>query len=668
MTTAAAVPGIEFSPRFATKGPRGRLAAAAAELDRVLVEADALDAPTVASRFEDRWSAEAQGIAPADRPTWSAALAVLIDLRLQGWGIAIEGQEVAIVRPSQQEGGAERTRRRQQLAVRRTEQLQQDSVRDFVRRMESPAAGRRGHSIFDLMTDGPELSERCGVAAGSGDPAVRPVLVPVRTGDRCPHTGIDCNDIWRYFRHTWTSPYESVPGRSLLFLVRDAAHENAPVMGIAALSSAAVKQRSRDAYIGWTVDGVLAQIEERPRRRWEQWIHQSLADLWDETFVEDLVSDGILNASRLTSVKNSATEALRKEAKRARDEHHAHARFRTHAKATSLDDGQWLEQAQLPLFRSKRCERAVLLLELQDRARAIAERGGSFASHLTGTPEGRRLVEQVVRLRKAGLVGTCIADLTVCGAVPPYNELNGGKLVAMLAISPAAVDMYRERYEGQTSVIASAMAGRTISRPADLAFVGTSSLYGMRPNQYDRAMMPLGILGGTSEGRFGFRYLGQSEGYGVAHIRKRTKEALKGFMEADGRPGWRANNIFGEGANPNMRALREAFGALGLDAKELLMHSQPRAIYGASLAENLAEYAIGLENKLRWVWSGRPRSDSVQAIGRYWWERWASPRAERGDVQERMRSHTLTHPITHGARIELPEPAQTLPSLFDDLA
>jgi len=34
---------------------------------------------------------------------------------------------------------------------------------------------------------------------------------------------------------------------------------------------------------------------------------------------------------------------------------------------------------------------------------------------------------------------SAIADLTICGAIPPYNEVLGGKLVAMLMMSPVVV-------------------------------------------------------------------------------------------------------------------------------------------------------------------------------------------------------------------------------------
>ncbi|MGZ5889512.1 MAG: Druantia anti-phage system protein DruA [Hyphomicrobium sp.] len=42
--------------------------------------------------------------------------------------------------------------------------------------------------------------------------------------------------------------------------------------------------------------------------------------------------------------------------------------------------------------------------------------------------------------------GIAVADITVCGAVQPYNAILGGKLVAMLAASPEIVLEYRRRY------------------------------------------------------------------------------------------------------------------------------------------------------------------------------------------------------------------------------
>ena len=44
----------------------------------------------------------------------------------------------------------------------------------------------------------------------------------------CAFTGLRLMDIWRYFRHTWTNQYTSVPGRTMMFLVRDRAAVNPP--------------------------------------------------------------------------------------------------------------------------------------------------------------------------------------------------------------------------------------------------------------------------------------------------------------------------------------------------------------------------------------------------------------------------------------------------------
>src|SRR5215467_10741404 len=106
---------------------------------------------------------------------------------------------------------------------------------------------------------------------------------------------------------------------------------------------------------------------------------------------------------------------------------------------------------------------------------------------------GGDAVTRVVRRAKADRVGTAIADLTVCGAVPPYNELLGGKLIAMLCVGPETVVEYRRKYGGIPSLIASSMAGKPVCRAADLAFIGTTSLYGQRPSQYDRITVPDGL-------------------------------------------------------------------------------------------------------------------------------------------------------------------------------
>src|SRR5439155_1226223 len=127
------------------------------------------------------------------------------------------------------------------------------------------------------------------------------------------------------------------------------------------------------------------------------------------------------------------------------------------------------------------------------------------------------------RIARSRTIGTAISDLVVCGSVAPYNEILGGKLVAMLAASPEVVREYKRRYVATSSVIASSMAGREIVRPANLVYVGTTSLYGTRPSQYDRIAIPAERLGGKLGEFLRYKYLGDTSGLGTTQFGYATK-------------------------------------------------------------------------------------------------------------------------------------------------
>ena len=59
--------------------------------------------------------------------------------------------------------------------------------------------------------------------------------------------------------------------------------------------------------------------------------------------------------------------------------------------------------------------------------------------------------EQKTRMISAGFV----TDISVCGAIPPYNDLRVGKLIAMLTFSNEVSRYWNEKYAGKKSVIAS---------------------------------------------------------------------------------------------------------------------------------------------------------------------------------------------------------------------
>jgi hypothetical protein len=114
----------------------------------------------------------------------------------------------------------------------------------------------------------------------------------------------------------------------------------------------------------------------------------------------------------------------------------------------------------------------------------------------------------------------------------------------------------------------------------------------------------------------------------------------------------RVNSIFGEGVNPKLRKVRDGLDRLGWPSDELLQHRRQRIVYGVSLVSNLLPYLLGLERRPRYVFGRRDRD--VEAISQWWVERWLKKRIGSPEVLARVRNHSLTKPVRHGARVALP--------------
>ena len=116
-----------------------------------------------------------------------------------------------------------------------------------------------------------------------------------------------------------------------------------------------------------------------------------------------------------------------------------------------------------------------------------------FAENFIGfcnSEYGNSAIRSALVAQKTQHIGSSLMELNVCGAIPPYNEILGGKLVALLATSPQVIHDYRERYASKASMIASRLKGADVFRPADLVYVGTTSLYYVGSSQYNRLKIP----------------------------------------------------------------------------------------------------------------------------------------------------------------------------------
>src|SRR5439155_20073434 len=166
--------------------------------------------------------------------------------------------------------------------------------------------------------------------------------------------------------------------------------------------------------------------------------------------------------------------------------HEKSADSKQHKQSSNGDkqgDAFWRRQAETPLFRSKRCEvlGTFLRAKLALHDSALKLLSPSQLRERLASPDYRQALLSLIRRIKSERVGVSIADISVCGAIAPYSAVTGGKLVALLLMSPEVLVKYAARYGGAESIIASSLAGRSLVRPPHLVFLGTTSLYGSEP-------------------------------------------------------------------------------------------------------------------------------------------------------------------------------------------
>jgi hypothetical protein len=593
---------------------------------------------------------------------------LLLDLMLHGWSIEIRHSQIVLLPPDEHDESPvlQKDRIRQKHLIERDAQLSEPSVQEFIKGMERRRLTPKGwHSIYSVIRDGEELALSLRRASGHQDPDARarclagiidPYLQFVTPDAICSETGLRLNDIWRYFRHTWVNIYRSVPGRSLMILVRDRAVPGHPVIGIAALASSVMQQSIRDKWIGWDSDTAVAALAANPDRKTIRCLLGQLRDFLKGIYFADLIKDGLLTRKDLAATSPKVIAKLRAEAVRTIKLHRKRPDSAAHKSGKARTSKDWIALAETYLYRSKRCNRLAALLEVRrvlDDAN-LESLSKKELPRILQQPIVRDALRRVVRFGKAERVGIGMMDLMVCGAVAPYNAILGGKLTCLLMGSPEVVRAYDRKYADHVSVIASGMKGKKVQRIPRLVLLCTTSLYGNGSSQYNRVKLPAEVVGGKTSLCLRYEELGTSQGFGSFHFSKesvRLADALLGRSKQ----GRKVNSIFGEGVNPLMRKMREALTFVGLPSEILLKHGNRRIVYGIPLAENFRRLLLGLETGPHYI---VPQSDPrtrTSMIGAYWIRRWLSHRIEQDSVLSQVASNCLVHPIRHGAQVKMRE-------------
>ncbi len=596
------------------------------------------------------------------------ANSIVLDMLGLGWTIEIKNKKVFVVSPTNGKNSATEAKEmvRKSHLVERDAQLQQDSVREFIRRMETRRLTSTGwHSIFSLMRDGGDLAQKLENLTKAKcedeklevvESVIQPYLQFIDDDPICPYTGLDLRDVWRYYRHTWINAYQPVPGRSMLILVRDAAAPNHPIIGIAALGSSIARQKIRDEWIEWDEEFLLKKIIANPSKRYAKWLLKSLERLISDVYMDDLIAERICNTIDIDYPTEVVIEKLTKAAEKAITDHRLfpQSAVLNKAKNNIIDGETWGTQSKTKLFRSKRCNALASLLKIRHvfQTHGFVDGGETGLVKVLQGEQGRQAIKTLTRRIKAEHVGINMMDIIVCGAVAPYGAILGGKLVCMLMCSPEIVNAYSKKYEKTESIIASSIKGVGVIRNPQLVLLGTTSLYGTNSSQYNRVKIPCEILGGEKNKYIEFKEIGKSEGFGTYHFSETTMELMKVLLGRN-KNGRKVNSIFGEGVNPKLRKISDGLGLIKLLPEKLLMHGNSRIVYMVNLAKNFREFLMGFEDKPSYLFSLRDAKKGTEALTRYWYKRWLLNRIENQSVIEKVRNNTLSYPITHEARVKI---------------
>jgi len=206
-----------------------------------------------------------------------------------------------------------------------------------------------------------------------------------------------------------------------------------------------------------------------------------------------------------------------------------------------------------------------------------------------------------------------VMDAFVLGALPPYNKILAGKLVALLATSKEVVRSFRRKYRTYEGVISGS------KKDAHLVLLTTSSALG-RSSLYNRLRIPGSVeyLTGIEMDRVPTWY---TQGYGHFHIPDEMFRELQGVLVRRKHP-YANGNRFGDGPNWKIRVIRKAAGELMIDPC-ILLHGIRRQVYVVPLASNTRAYLLGQAKHPAYI------TKSVSEITDFWRERWAFARSER---------------------------------------
>jgi len=219
-----------------------------------------------------------------------------------------------------------------------------------------------------------------------------------------------------------------------------------------------------------------------------------------------------------------------------------------------------------------------------------------------------------------------IMDAYVLGAVPPYNALLGGKLVASLLRSRDLYDDFSKLYGATAGIISQQEKSARLLALTTSSSMGRSSVYNRLKLEGVQYLQPIGYTGG----------------WGHFHIPDDLFSELRAYLREIEHE-YADMHRFGHGPNWRLRTTRAALDALGFK-DDMLRHGIRRQVFLCQLADNAIE--------LLKTGKGRPDLSSLlpaSEVAQLAVSRWMFPRAQRRPEFKNWTSDKLLGLLGHQA-------------------
>jgi hypothetical protein len=215
-----------------------------------------------------------------------------------------------------------------------------------------------------------------------------------------------------------------------------------------------------------------------------------------------------------------------------------------------------------------------------------------------------------------------LLDGYVVGAVPPYNLILGGKLVACLMRTRDIVEQFRVRYARTEGIISGE------EKNAHLVAVTTTSALG-RSSIYNRLKL---------DGQPYLSSIGYTTGYGHFHFPHSLFEDMRSYLRHRKEP-YAGNHKYGNGPNWKFRAIRRTLQLLDMDP-DLVKHGLTREVFLCGLADNALDILSGKRKRPKYS-----SLRSVDEVAELALARWVRPRAARDRSYEQFRRRDIMNKL-----------------------